>query len=140
LTVHRSGADLKIPITIREYPPALMVANFPFELSKPPLESGDLGLRLTAIDTATRTRLHLPDNAAGAEVVSVPPGSIADRAGLRAGNVILQVQGSVVATPAEVQEALLEAQKRGRADLGLLIEDASGQRWLALSARAESAH
>ena len=140
LTVHRSGADLKVPITIREYPPALMVANFPFELSKPPMESGDLGLRLTAIDAATRARLHLPDNASGAEVVSVPPGSIADRAGLRAGNIILQVQGNVTATPAEVQDALLQAQKRGRADLGLLVEDASGQRWLALSTKAENAH
>jgi serine protease Do len=139
LTVHRDAADLKIPITIQEFPPALMVANFPFELSKPPTESGDLGLRLTTIDAATRARLRLPDNASGAEVVSVPPGSIADRAGLRAGNVILQVQGSVVATPGEVQEALQEAQKPGRADLGLLIEDASGQRWLALSTRAENA-
>ena len=111
LTVHRDAADLKIPITIQEFPPALMVANFPFELSKPPTESGDLGLRLTTIDAATRARLRLPDNASGAEVVSVPPGSIADRAGLRAGNVILQVQGSVVATPGEVPGGLARGSK-----------------------------
>ncbi len=139
LTVHRGEFDVKVAITIREYPPALMVANFPFELSKPPMESGDLGLRLAPPDAATRTQLRLPVDAAGAEVVSVPPGSAADRAGLHAGNVILQVQGSVVATPGDVQKDLQEAQKRGPADVGLLIVDSSGQRWLALSAKAEQA-
>jgi serine protease Do len=137
LTVHRGASDVSVPITVREYPPTLMVANFPFELSKPPSESGDLGLRLVPLDASTRAQLRFPADAAGAEVVFVPPGSAADRSGLRTGNVILQVQGSVVATPDDVQEDLQKAQKRGLAKVGLLIVDSSGQRWLALSATAE---
>jgi serine protease Do len=139
LTVHREGSELKVPITVREYPPALMVADFPFELSRPPIESGDLGLRLTPLDAPTRAQLRLSADAVGVEVVSVPSGSAADRAGLRAGNVILQVQGSAVATPGEVQKDMQDAQKRGRSNLGLLIVDSSGQRWLALSSKAEQA-
>jgi hypothetical protein len=38
-----------VNITIREYPPAMMVENFLFELSKQPIESRDLGLRLAAM-------------------------------------------------------------------------------------------
>ncbi|MBV8870100.1 MAG: PDZ domain-containing protein [Acetobacteraceae bacterium] len=135
LTVRRGGSSIKVPITIREYPPAMMVANFPFELSKPPAASGDLGLRLEPLSAAARARLQLPEDATGVEVASVLPGSAADRAGLLAGDAILQVLGSVVAAPGDVQKEL----ERGRAESGLLIVNASGPRWVALSAEAEPA-
>ncbi|MBV9194535.1 MAG: trypsin-like peptidase domain-containing protein [Solirubrobacterales bacterium] len=139
LTVHRGDSDMKVPITVREYPPAMMVADFPFELSKPPTESGDLGLRLQPLGASTRARLQLPADTQGVEVASVPPGSAADRAGLRTGDVVLQVLGSVVATPSDVQKGLQGAHGRGRAESGLLIVDSSGQRWVALSTSAEQA-
>ena len=140
LTVQRGGSELKLPVTIREYPPSMMVADYPFELAKAPTEGADLGLRLKPLSEATRARLHLAMNDPGVEVVSVAPGSAADRAGLRAGDAILQVLGSAVAAPDDVPKDLREAAAQGRTDSGLLIADSSGQRWVALSVAAEQAH
>ncbi len=99
---------MKVPITIREYPPAMMIENYPFELSRQPVESTDLGLRLETVTAAARVRVGLPEHASGVEVTSVPPGSAADRAGLRTGDVIVQVQDTAVAAPADVHKDLQE--------------------------------
>jgi serine protease Do len=140
LTVQREGSELKLPITIREYPPAMMVADYPFELPKAPVDAGSLGLSLAPASEATRAQLHLAANGSGAEVVSVAPGSAADRAGLHAGDAIVQVLGSAAATPDDVQDALQNAAARGRTDAALLIADPSGQRWVALSVAKERTH
>ena len=114
----------------------MMAANFPFELSKPLMVSGDLGLRLTPLNAATHARLQLPEDASGVEVASVPPGSAADRAQLRIGDVIL-LQGNAVATPPDdAQKPLQETQMHGRAGSRLLIVNSSGQRWVALPTNA----
>ena len=140
LTVHREGSNLKVPITVREYPPALLVANYPFELSKPPIESRDLGLRLSPLDAPTRAQLRLSADAVGRGSrlrcpQDQPPIGLDSAREMSS----CKCKGSAVATLGEVQKDMQDAQKRGRVNLGLLIVDSSGQRWLALSSKAEQA-
>ena len=100
LTVRRGDADLKVGLAIKEYPPDRMLAEFPFQLSSPPpMASDDAGLRLKPADAKTRARLKLPAETPAVEVASVPPDSAADRANLRAGDVILRVQDRPATTP-----------------------------------------
>ena len=137
LTVRRGGIDHSVPLVIKEYPPAEMVANFPFALSNPPpMVAGDTGLRLGPLSETTRNRFKLPADAAGLEITAVPSGSAADRAGLHQGDVVVRVQDQPVTTPDSVQLAVDHARMDGRADVALLIIGSSGQQWVALPLQA----
>ena len=137
LTVRHDGAERAIPVTIKEYPPALMVANFPFQLSNPPpMVAGDVGLRLAPLSETTRDHLRLPSGEPGIEVTAVPPRSAADLAGLRPGDVVLRVQDQPATTPDSVQRGVRQAQQEGHADVALQIVGPSGEHWVALPLKA----
>ncbi len=133
LTVHRAGADIKTTVTIKEFPQAEMVADFPFRLAPPPkMAPGDLGLRLAPLSTGTRSRLGLAADAPGVEVTSVPPESAADRAGLHHGDVILQTRDCLARDPDDVQQSVTQAQEQNRRDLAMRVIGPSGPQWVAL--------
>ena len=133
LRVRHDSTDRNVPIVIKEYPPAAMVANFPFQLAHPPpMVAGDTGLRLGPLTDAARNRFALPPDTVGMAVLAVPSGSAADRAGLRQGDVVLRVQQQPATTPDSVERGLEQARKDGRSDVALLIVGPSGQRWVAL--------
>ena len=67
--------------------------------------SGGFGLSLRPLTPDVRQELGI-DAAQGALVSEVAPGSAAARAGLRPGDVVTEVQGKPVATPAELASAL----------------------------------
>ncbi len=60
-----------------------------------------LGAEVTPLDAAARAERAIPA-AAGVEVKSILPGSPAERAGLRPGDVLLTVEGVPIATPADL--------------------------------------
>lgn len=64
------------------------------------------------------------------EVVAGPADPVVDRAGLRAGDVILMIDTQSPASPDEVQREFRLAQQTGRQDVGLLVVGQSGARWL----------
>lgn len=136
LTIRRKGADMEVPITIGEYPAAMMDADFPLELSTPPRTSGNPGLRLEPLGADARRRWHLPADAAGVEVREVPAGSAVDRAGLLAGDVILQIQGKTVDASDKVLRDIRQAQTRSRKEAALLIVGPDGQQWVAFGSGA----
>jgi serine protease Do len=133
LAVRRGDDERRIQIAIREYPPAKMVTDFPFQLTQPPPQAAaDIGLHVAAMSNAVRRRLSLPASVAGVEVAAVQPGSAADRAGLRPQDVILQVQGQAAANPNAVEVMLRLAQDKALTEVGLLVASPAGQNWLAL--------
>ena len=69
------------------------------------------GLGLADLDNETREQLQAPESLHGAVVEQVQPGSSADDAGLRAGDVILQVNRKDVANASDVKEALTSVPK-----------------------------
>jgi len=133
LAVRRGNEKQQVPVTIREYPPAEMVADFPFQLTKPPrLPAGDTGLRVVPIDDAVRRQLHLAASAAGVEVATVQASSPADRAGLRPQDVILEIQDQTAFNPGVVETALRRAGDKAPTEIRLLVVTPAGQDWLAI--------
>jgi len=133
LTVRRGDEERRVSMQIREYPPAKMVADFPFQLTRPPPQTpGDVGLQVVAMSPAVRRRLDLPASVVGVEVATVKSGSTADRAGLRPHDVILQIQDQVAANPDVVDTTLRVAQDKTLDAIRLLVVSPAGQAWLAL--------
>jgi serine protease Do len=130
LAVRRGDEARQLHIVIKEYPPALMVSNFPFRLTQPPPVT-ETGLNVVTISDAVRQRLNLPASVAGVEVASVQPGSAADRAGLRPQDVILQIEGHPAANPEMVHAALRRARDEALTEIRLLVVSGDGQDWLA---------
>jgi serine protease Do len=72
-----------------------------------------LGLQVSGIDAAARTRFSLPSTVNGVVVESVRQGSDAAEKGLRRGDVITSINQRPVTTAAEMSAAI-EAAKRGQ--------------------------
>jgi serine protease Do len=133
LTVRRDKDDATLTVTVKEYPPAKMVADYPFELtSERAIRMGDLGLSTAPLTPAIRARLNMARDAQAVEVSAVPPGSAADGIGLRVGDAILRVQNQPASSPDIVQRELHLAAADHRGQLALLVLDQDGPRWLAL--------
>jgi len=64
-----------------------------------------LGVRLGAIDAVSAEYYALP-SVSGVEIEGVTPGDPADRAGLRAGDVIWEIEGEPVATQGQLQSTI----------------------------------
>jgi serine protease Do len=68
--------------------------------------SGKFGLSLQSLTPEIAEQLELPKNTSGVVIAEVDPSGRAASAGLREGDVIQQVNGRSVRTPAEVKSAL----------------------------------
>jgi serine protease Do len=133
LTVRRGKDDVALTVTVKEYPPAKMVADYPFELtSEHAVRMGDVGLSMAPLTPAVRARLNIAQDTQAVEVSTVPPGSAADRIGLHVGDAILRVQTQPASSPNIVQQELQIAATDHRGQLALLMLDQDGPRWVAL--------
>ena len=75
--------------------------------------AGPLGLSLQTLTPSLAESLGLPRDSKGAAIAEVAPGSAADRAGLQAGDVILEVDRKPVRSADEASAALRSKQDRG---------------------------
>jgi serine protease Do len=135
LSVWRDGRTQPVPITVAEWPnrpspnetvsPSLAEAI----MKRPP----DFGLSLKPISDAARKRFKLDPGASGVVITGVEVGCEADDLGLEIGDVIKEVQGSPVMTPAEVIGILTSAHEQRRPFAALLVDGKRGKRWVSLS-------
>jgi serine protease Do len=103
LEVWRDGKRQKLELTIGEAP-----AKSPGVASSGGGARGlsEWGLSLADPTPQLRRRTGLPDDAAGAVVMEVAPGSLAAKADLRPGDVIVDVQGQAVKSAEEARAEL----------------------------------
>ena len=119
VTVVRSGKTMDIAVKIGTMPDEPKMASATEGEGKDQtLSLADFGLKLAPAQ-----------DGAGVTVTEVTPGSAAAERGLKAGDVILEVAGSEVNSPADVREAL-NANTRKR--VLMLVKTGDGQRFLAL--------
>jgi serine protease Do len=78
-----------------------------------------LGLALAPISPDVRGQLDLPEGTKGAVVAQVQPGSPAEQAGIRPGDVIVGVGGKQVGSPREAVQAIRSA--AGKADTAVAL-------------------
>ncbi|AWD33286.1 Putative periplasmic DegP-like serine protease DegP-like precursor [Candidatus Fokinia solitaria] len=74
------------------------------------VERGYWGVWLQALDEDVAKSLQLRDEMSGVLVTDVAPGSIAQRDGIKAGDVILEVNGQVVSNTAQLAKIIRESE------------------------------
>jgi len=93
-------------------------------------EMGMLGLQLAPAASVGGTA------GKGVAVVGVEPGSVAGEKGFKTGDVIAEVAGRPVETPADVRKAVEESRKEGKKAVLFRVEAKEGARFIALQLAA----
>jgi serine protease Do len=131
LAVNREGKNMEVPVTLEK-----MGARDKGEDESASSETGKprWGLGLGDITPDVRQQLEAPDDVKGAVVERVLPGSPADNAGLRPGDVILSVNRHQTASVSDVKKALADIPK-GQ-DALLLVRSNGGNTFRVLHSEA----
>jgi serine protease Do len=128
--VRRGAKEITLEAEIAKMPAELLSANGSREVKPEIIEDGALeGVRLGSLDVDIREKLGLPKSAMGVVVLEVVPGSKAAEAGLRAGNVITEINREKVTSPREAYEL---AANRGEKATLLRVTDGKLNRFLAI--------
>ncbi len=101
LAVQRDGASQTLSLTAAALPDGPADAG-----AAVPSAGGKVGLALALLDDNARKELNVPAEVKGAVIAAVRPGSPANEAGLRAGDVLLSVGTRAVATPSDAVKAI----------------------------------
>jgi serine protease Do len=101
LKILRDGKEVTLPLTVGEMKEDEIVAS---------TQQGDLGLAVQPVTPEIAESLGI-DRAEGLVVTSVTPGSAADEAGLRAGDLIAQVNRRPVKNLAEYNREIARSEK-----------------------------
>jgi Do/DeqQ family serine protease len=109
LHVLREGKDMTFKVQLAEIPKNL-AASESDERSPSGGDALDLGMRLQPLGPELRSRLDVPaDIQSGVAVVEIDPSSDAARAGIKEGDVILELNHTRVSTPADLERLWREA-------------------------------
>jgi len=93
-----------------------------------------LGMELTAIDDEARKTFKIKEGVKGVVVSAVEPNSPAAEKGLRAGDVIEEVNQQAVEKPADVSQSIDALEKAGKKSALLLVSNGAGDvRFVALA-------
>lgn len=91
-----------------------------------------LGLTLSELDETLRERFSLAAEDQGVVVTEVNADGVSAEKGLRAGDLIVEVEQGEVATPADVAARVDEARKAGRKSVLLLVQGQGGLQFVAI--------
>jgi len=140
VTVWRDGKEHTLKAMVGELPDEPKVATATpggREGTAGAVELGGLGLQIAPISGPTRDKYRLADDQKGVVITEVTPGSAAAERGLKAGDVIVEVQQEPVNTPAELQKRLETVRKQSRRSVLMLIQSQDGRHWVPLPLTAE---
>lgn len=98
-------------------------------------EDSALGLTLSGLDQSTRAQFGIPAEAKGVLITGLDPDSEAATTGLNVGDLIVQVSGKPVASPADVEASIKVAKNSARKSVLLLVRKDDQQRFVALPIR-----
>jgi serine protease Do len=101
-------------------------------VEQPAEADSELGAKLSALTPELRERMDLDDAANGVVVTGVNPNGKAARQGLAVGDLITEVDGQSVESPAELEKVLAEARKAEKAAVALLVKRGDNALYLGL--------
>jgi serine protease Do len=130
LLVWHNEEPAVIAATVQELPPSAFPAS---NLSSPAASPADPGWDLAPIDDAVRRRYGLGRDQTGVLVTQITTDGAAADAGLSPGDVVVEVQQEKVAGSEDVARLVAAALQQQRRYVALLVHNADGLRWLALS-------
>ena len=108
--VLRNGKEMTFPITVTE----LKEEQFGKEAAEQPKEENTIGLVVEDLDARMAQHLGLKETK-GVVVVEVMPGSAGSEAGLRRGDVIIEINGKAIPDTKTFQKVLAEQPKKSYA-------------------------
>jgi serine protease Do len=126
LAVLNKGETKNLSLTLGELPRERQASNAPESGEPSGADVGRLGLTLVPADRVAGA------GPSGVVVTAVAPGGPAADRGMKAGDVILDVGGRSVATPADVRRALSDIRKEGRQAALMRVKSDRGTRFVAL--------
>jgi serine protease Do len=97
---------------------------------------GRIGLALAPLSPDVRQQLELPESLRGAVVAGVQPGSAAEQAGLKQGDVVVGVGAKPVTSPSEAVSAIQTATRSGHGVALRIMRDGQA-RFVAVSPTSE---
>lgn len=124
ITLERAGKSMEVTVAIAPMP------GEPEMAAKKPSTSGVERTSLAELGLGLRQA----DDGAGVEITEVTPGKPAADSGLSSGDVIVEVAGKPVASPADVRQAVARAADAGQKRVLMLVRSGDRQRFIALPA------
>jgi serine protease Do len=124
LTLMRKGKEQPVSVTLGEVPQERQAQAAPAEQKK--ADQAPLGLTLAPAASVAGA------GSEGVVVAEVRPGGPAAERGMKAGDVILDVGGAVVSTPADVKKALTEARTAKKNNVLMRIKSGDATRFVVL--------
>jgi serine protease Do len=131
----RDGKEVTVQATLAEKPEDVQVASTTTgdkDVQKP-TEISALGLKVAPITQEMKDKFSLGTDQKGVVITDVAPNSSAAERGLKAGDVIVEVQQGEVSSPAEVQQKVDTVRKESRKSVLMLIQRQDGLQWVPLS-------
>jgi len=101
ITILREGKSKTIEVTVKELPGSEL-ASVPGKMDSDSSEDALHGVAVTDMDPASRRQFRVPSDVEGVLITQVDPSSAAFEAGMRAGDVILEVNRKAVTNSEEV--------------------------------------
>jgi serine protease Do len=132
----RDGKEVTVQAMLAEKPDDVqLAATTPGDKGQAPkpTEITGLGLKLAPITQDAKDKFSLGADQKGVVITDVAPNSSAAEKGLKAGDVIVEVQQGEVGSPAEVQQKVDTVRKENRKSVLMLIQRQDGLQWVPLS-------
>ena len=138
VVIMRKGEELTKTVTLgRLEDGEKQMAKAETENAEPEAESTTakaLGMALAAVSAETRKTFKLKDSIKGVVVTGIEPNSAAAEKGLRAGDVIEEVNQQAVEKPGDVSKQIDALKKQGKKSALLLVTNGAGEvRFVALA-------
>jgi serine protease Do len=131
LAIMRQGKATTIDVTLAELKDELS-QQAKLESASTSDTRASLGLALAPLDQTLRSRLGVAGSVNGVVVLSVTAGSVAADQGMRAGDIIEQVNSHAVKQPSDVLREIDQARKTGRKAVAILLNRDGTEAFLAV--------
>jgi serine protease Do len=133
----RDGKELTVQTVLAERPADEKLAatdqpGRPGDATKPTDITG-LGLKVAPVSQELKDKFQLHGDQKGVVITDVAPNTPAAERGLKAGDVIMEVQQNEVATAADVQKQVEAARKADRKNVLMLIQREGGVQYVPLT-------
>jgi len=134
VVIWRRDGEKKVRVRVGELEVEQVAATAPTETppATTPRDMESLGLALGTITPELRARFSLDESTKGVVITDVKEGSASAEKGLKAGDVIVEVDQEEVSTPAEVVEKVEKAKSEGYRVVTLLVFRQGDFQWVAV--------
>jgi serine protease Do len=132
----RDGKEVTVQTVLAERPADAKLASTDTPKTTDttkPIDLGGLGMKVAPFSAELKDKFQLQDGQKGVVITDVSPNTPATDRGLKAGDVIVEVQQVEVASPADIQKQIDAARKADRKFVLMLIQREGGVQYIPLS-------